>query len=356
MTTARLETFADGVFAIAATLLILNVEVPELGEHSLSHELAASLARVRRLRRQLRDDRDHLGEPPHRPATCCAAPTGPSCSSTSSSCSASRSFRSRRGCSRRTSAPTTAAPPPSLYGITLTATAVFFNLMWRYAIGGGGRLLRADADRRDRRRDHAQLPAGRADVCRRDDRGNLPGGGERRPLRCDRVVLRALQLGVRPRGGRDVTIDTRVEIREIAGAGRPLAPARARRDLAGRLAVADRRDPAAPRRRATAFASSAAFADGRARRVRLRLPRRQRAVVARPCRARTRRGGNRTLARARSFRVHRAARAGGLSPARHRRAPARRAPRGDRRIRPPCSRRRPTTSRRSRSTQAAAGA
>ncbi len=29
-----------------------------------------------------------------------------------------------------------------LYGITLTATAVFFNLMWRYAIGGGGRLLR----------------------------------------------------------------------------------------------------------------------------------------------------------------------------------------------------------------------
>jgi uncharacterized membrane protein len=28
MTTARLETFADGVFAIAATLLILNVECP----------------------------------------------------------------------------------------------------------------------------------------------------------------------------------------------------------------------------------------------------------------------------------------------------------------------------------------
>ena len=39
MTTARLETFADGVFAIAATLLILNVEVPDLGDHSLSHEL-----------------------------------------------------------------------------------------------------------------------------------------------------------------------------------------------------------------------------------------------------------------------------------------------------------------------------
>ena len=34
----RLETFADGVFAIAATLLILNVELPKSGG-SLAHEL-----------------------------------------------------------------------------------------------------------------------------------------------------------------------------------------------------------------------------------------------------------------------------------------------------------------------------
>ena len=33
MSTARLETFADGVFAIAATLLILNVDA-QVGEHS----------------------------------------------------------------------------------------------------------------------------------------------------------------------------------------------------------------------------------------------------------------------------------------------------------------------------------
>jgi uncharacterized membrane protein len=40
MSTARLETFADGVFAIAATLLILNVDA-QIGEHSsaLGHRL-----------------------------------------------------------------------------------------------------------------------------------------------------------------------------------------------------------------------------------------------------------------------------------------------------------------------------
>ena len=37
MPTARLETFSDGVFAIAATLLILNVEVSHHG--SLGHDL-----------------------------------------------------------------------------------------------------------------------------------------------------------------------------------------------------------------------------------------------------------------------------------------------------------------------------
>jgi uncharacterized membrane protein len=39
MPTSRLETFADGVFAIAATLLILNVEVPGGTGGSLAHEL-----------------------------------------------------------------------------------------------------------------------------------------------------------------------------------------------------------------------------------------------------------------------------------------------------------------------------
>src|SRR3954469_23583367 len=37
METTRLETFSDGVFAIAATLLILEIKLP--GEGSLTHQL-----------------------------------------------------------------------------------------------------------------------------------------------------------------------------------------------------------------------------------------------------------------------------------------------------------------------------
>jgi uncharacterized membrane protein len=38
--TGRLETFADGVFAIAATLLILNVDTQVTDQHPLASELA----------------------------------------------------------------------------------------------------------------------------------------------------------------------------------------------------------------------------------------------------------------------------------------------------------------------------
>ena len=58
MTPGRLETFADGVFAIAATLLILNVAT-RVGEHEVEPGEATvrDLAILRRLRRELRDDR-----------------------------------------------------------------------------------------------------------------------------------------------------------------------------------------------------------------------------------------------------------------------------------------------------------
>jgi uncharacterized membrane protein len=148
MSMARLETFADGVFAIAATLLVLNVEVPDLGDHSLAHELvrlwpayvgyAVSFATIgiiwvnhHTVLSQLRGaDRTFLF-----------------INVLFLLCIAFIPFPTRLLATYvRTSDGSAAAVA---YGITLTATAVFFNLMWRYAIGGGGRLLRADADRRE---------------------------------------------------------------------------------------------------------------------------------------------------------------------------------------------------------------
>ena len=148
MSTTRLETFADGVFAIAATLLILNVEVPELDEHSLSYELlrlwpayigyVVSFATIgiiwvnhhTVLRLMRGTDRIFLF-----------------INVFFLLCIAFIPFPTRLLATYvRTDDGEAAAV---LYGITLTVTALFFNLMWRYAIGGGGRLLRADADRRE---------------------------------------------------------------------------------------------------------------------------------------------------------------------------------------------------------------
>jgi uncharacterized membrane protein len=147
MNLARLETFADGVFAIAATLLVLNVDIPELGTHSLAHELtrlwpayvgyAVSFGTIgiiwvnhHTVLQQLRGaDRIFLF-----------------INVLFLLCIAFIPFPTRLLATYVRTGDGRAAAVA--YGITLTATAVFFNLMWRYAIGGGGRLLRADADRR----------------------------------------------------------------------------------------------------------------------------------------------------------------------------------------------------------------
>ncbi len=147
MTTARLETFADGVFAIAATLLVLNVDIPELGTHSLAHELtrlwpayvgyAVSFATIgilwvnhHTVLLQLRGaDRIFLF-----------------INVLFLLCVAFIPFPTRLLATYVRTGDGRAAAVA--YGITLTATAVFFNLIWRYAIGGGGRLLRPNADRR----------------------------------------------------------------------------------------------------------------------------------------------------------------------------------------------------------------
>jgi uncharacterized membrane protein len=144
---ARLETFADGVFAIAATLLILTVdgavggEGADLGE-SLTHSWPAYVGYVvsfvtigimwinhhTLMSLVSRVDRRFL-----------LANLG------LLMCIAFVPFPTRliaeniRGDGAESAALT--------YGFTLTVTAIFFNVVWFYA-AAGRRLLRADADRR----------------------------------------------------------------------------------------------------------------------------------------------------------------------------------------------------------------
>ena len=146
MSPGRLETFADGVFAIAATLLIIDVGIREGSEGSLGHQLlhiwpqyfgyAVSFLTIgimwvnhHRLIRQL----ERVDEP------FLFLNLG------LLGCIAFVPFPTRilaefvRTDDGRASA--------LLYGITLTVTSIFFISVWLYA-AYGGRLLHPKADAR----------------------------------------------------------------------------------------------------------------------------------------------------------------------------------------------------------------
>ena len=147
METARVEAFSDGVFAIAVTLLILNVSVHHSGG-SLGHDLlrlwpsylayGVSFVTIGIMWVNHHTIFRHI-ERADRPfllinlmlLMCIAFVPFP----TGVAAEFARSDESRRAAAL-------------LYGITLTTTAVFFNSLWLYA-SRGGRLLVADADRRE---------------------------------------------------------------------------------------------------------------------------------------------------------------------------------------------------------------
>ena len=146
METSRTEAFSDGVFAIAITLLILNVTLHRSG--SLGHDLlqlwpsylayAVSFVTIGIMwinhhtiyRHIERVDRIFLILNLML-LLCIAFVPFP----TRIAAEFARSDSDRRAAAL-------------LYGITMTTTAVFFNSLWLYA-SRGGRLLSPNADRRE---------------------------------------------------------------------------------------------------------------------------------------------------------------------------------------------------------------
>jgi uncharacterized membrane protein len=145
LNTARVEAFADGVFAIAATLLILNVDtqvaddVPDLGEKLLQIwpsylAYAVSFVTIGIMWVNHHTVMSQLGKVDRR---FLMATVGLLL------CIAFVPFPTRlvaehiRGDG--------AEPAALAYGFTMVATAIMFNITWFYA-SRGNRLLREDAD------------------------------------------------------------------------------------------------------------------------------------------------------------------------------------------------------------------
>jgi uncharacterized membrane protein len=147
VTTSRAEAFSDGVFAIAITLLILNVVLPQHHE-PLGHALlrlwpsyaayAISFLTIGIMWVNHHTIFQHIERVDRRflllnllLLMCVAFVPFP----TRVAADFARSDENRRAAAL-------------LYGVTLTTTAVFFNALWLYA-SRRGRLLAANADRRE---------------------------------------------------------------------------------------------------------------------------------------------------------------------------------------------------------------
>jgi len=139
---SRLETFADGVFAVAATLLIFSVDqhVPDPGDltHAWTSYVAYATSFVT-IGIMWMNHHAVMGQVGKIDRRFSVATIG------LLMCIAFVPFPTRLLAEHiRDGGARSAA---LAYGFTMVATAIFFNVVWRYA-STGGRLLRDDADPR----------------------------------------------------------------------------------------------------------------------------------------------------------------------------------------------------------------
>ena len=196
METSRLETFADGVFAIAATLLIIDVSVRAEGDrlgHAVLHawpQYAAygvSFITIGIMWINHHDCMRQIGAIDR---------TFMVINLFLLMCIAFVPFPTNLIAEHFHDGGLRAAA--LTYGITLVATAICFNAFWFYPHAAPPARRRGRRPARDHR-DLARLPARRPDLRRGDAPRALEPEGRRDLVRGDRGLLRALELRLRAR-------------------------------------------------------------------------------------------------------------------------------------------------------------
>ena len=150
MSPHRLEAFSDGVLAIAVTLLVLDLHVPDDPGRPLGELLLAQWPLLPHLRRQLRRHRHHVGQPPRAVQPRRADRPPPDVPQPGAAAGRLRPAVPHRRGRRRACGGVAGTPQVALftYSAAMFLVAIAFTSLWRHIVRTPGAPAHAPVRRR----------------------------------------------------------------------------------------------------------------------------------------------------------------------------------------------------------------